>query len=78
MLLRFVFGLSLAIGVYSRSSHLGQYAKVIHAREIHDEAEYDFIIAGGGIAGLTVADRLTENTNGKGTKILQTRILTFN
>ena len=27
-------------------------------------ANYTFIIAGGGIAGLTLADRLTENPNG--------------
>lgn len=28
-------------------------------------ATYDFVIAGGGIAGLTVADRLTEDPHGK-------------
>jgi choline dehydrogenase len=32
----------------------------------HDVArtEYDFVIAGGGVSGLTVADRLTEDPKG--------------
>lgn len=29
------------------------------------QSNYTFIIAGGGIAGLTLADRLTEDPNGK-------------
>ena len=34
------------------------------SRQSVNETKYDFIIAGGGIAGLTVADRLTEDPNG--------------
>jgi ribulose 1,5-bisphosphate synthetase/thiazole synthase len=36
----------------------------IVSRDIELESEYDFVIAGGGISGLTVADRLTEDPNG--------------
>ncbi|CAN9327524.1 unnamed protein product [Alternaria sp. RS040] len=42
-------------------SHLGRTAKVVDARQFTNETTYDFVIVGGGIAGLTVADRLTEN-----------------
>ena len=45
---------------------LGQFATRIEARHLSDGSSYDFVIAGGGIAGLTVADRLTENSNGRG------------
>jgi choline dehydrogenase len=34
-------------------------------REVVADTKYDFIIAGGGISGLTVADRLTEDPNGE-------------
>jgi hypothetical protein len=33
----------------------------IHARADEIQDEYDYIIVGGGTAGLTVGDRLTEN-----------------
>ncbi|KAG9235404.1 hypothetical protein BJ875DRAFT_459268 [Amylocarpus encephaloides] len=36
-------------------------SKLIEQREV--EAEYDYVIVGGGTAGLTVADRLTESGN---------------
>ncbi|KAF2662540.1 GMC oxidoreductase [Lophiostoma macrostomum CBS 122681] len=60
----FIWGgiLALAIGV---SGHplLGRNARTITSRALSNESTYDFVIAGGGIAGLTVADRLTENPN---------------
>lgn len=31
------------------------------SRELVSDTEYDFIVVGGGVSGLTVADRLTEN-----------------
>jgi len=36
----------------------------IVGREDVSETTYDFIVAGGGISGLTVADRLTEDPDG--------------
>jgi choline dehydrogenase len=62
MLLLIVFSLCYATIAQARSD-LGRTAKVIDARQISNETTYDFVIAGGGIAGLTVADRLTENPN---------------
>lgn len=38
-------------------------ARIVDAHHFENETKYDFIIIGGGIAGLTVADRLTENSN---------------
>ena len=63
MLLQIALSLCFAIGVSGRS-HLGHTANVIDARQLSNETVYDFIVAGGGIAGLTVADRLTENPDG--------------
>ncbi|CAO2658119.1 Nn.00g073790.m01.CDS01 [Neocucurbitaria sp. VM-36] len=60
MLLPTALGLCLAIGVNGRS-HLGRTARVIDMEKLSNETVYDFVVAGGGIAGLTVADRLTEN-----------------
>lgn len=33
----------------------------VASRELVNETKYDFVIAGGGVSGLTVADRLTED-----------------
>jgi choline dehydrogenase len=55
----------LAIRVSSGSlPHLGKYATHVHPRTASNTS-YNFIIAGGGIGGLTVADRLTEDPNGR-------------
>ncbi|KAI4640376.1 hypothetical protein J4E93_008582 [Alternaria ventricosa] len=62
MLLQSVFLLCFTISTQART-HLGRTAQAIEARQLSNETTYDFIIAGGGIAGLTVADRLTENPN---------------
>ncbi|KAK5625400.1 hypothetical protein RRF57_001116 [Xylaria bambusicola] len=51
-LLAFVEGASAA--------YIPLHASVISRQEVEDKT-YDFIVAGGGIAGLTVADRLTED-----------------
>ena len=62
MLSSIILSLGLAIGAYAHPL-VGRYARTIDARAISNET-YDFVIAGGGIAGLTVADRLSENPNG--------------
>ena len=76
MLLLTVFALYCAIIVQARS-HLGRTAKVIDARQVNNETTYDFVIVGGGIAGLTVADRLTENPDGTSLPVSKTCQLTF-
>lgn len=55
--------LGLAVAAEA-TSELGRYATIIEARVATNES-YDFVVAGGGIAGLTVADRLTENPKGR-------------
>jgi hypothetical protein len=37
---------------------------VVVSSETARSTSYDFVIAGGGLAGLTLADRLTENAKG--------------
>ncbi|KAH6674843.1 choline dehydrogenase-like protein [Halenospora varia] len=54
--------LSLCAALGVNGASLGRYARVIRA-EVAANSTYDFVIAGGGIAGLTVADRLTEDPN---------------
>ena len=58
-----IASLGLAVAVEA-TSELGRYATTIEARIAMNES-YDFVVAGGGIAGLTVADRLTENPEGR-------------
>lgn len=44
------------------SARVPRHATIIDQRAV--ASNYTFIIAGGGIAGLTLADRLTEDPNG--------------
>lgn len=62
MLSSVVLGLVLAVGAHARPL-AGRYAQKIESRAVSN-GTYDFILAGGGIAGLTVADRLSEIANG--------------
>lgn len=63
-MLESLIGLLLAVTVHA-TSRLTQHATIIEARDLESSNTYDFVIAGGGIAGLTVADRLSENPNGR-------------
>lgn len=65
--------LILALGVHSRA--LGWHARAITERDLASNATYDFVIAGGGTAGLTVADRLSETLNGMAIQIGDTSLL---
>ena len=62
MLSRAALGFALVASAHAHplESH---FARRIDARAVAN-ATYDFIIAGGGIAGMTVADRLSEVANG--------------
>ncbi|KAK3686200.1 hypothetical protein B0T22DRAFT_467490 [Podospora appendiculata] len=53
---------STAVAVALRK--VPEFATVVDARTV-SENSYDFIVAGGGMSGLTVADRLTENPSVK-------------
>ena len=64
MMLCALFGLLLATKVLPASA-LGQSATIVETRHLSANNSYDFVIVGGGIAGLTVADRLTENSHGR-------------
>jgi len=58
-----VFAL-FSIAQLAGAIRLPRYATIV-SRQTANNTNYDFVIAGGGISGLTVADRLTEDPNGK-------------
>ncbi|KAF1954478.1 choline dehydrogenase-like protein [Byssothecium circinans] len=60
---KIIAALCLSFACWAHSRSLGQYARRITWDEVIHNATYDFVVAGGGIAGLTVADRLTEDPN---------------
>lgn len=53
---------STAAPAGSASTRVPRHATVVDRRSVN--SNYTFIIAGGGIAGLTLADRLTEDPDG--------------
>lgn len=60
LVLSFLFSLSF---LSTATAAPGKYARVVQS-SIVSNTTYDFVIIGGGIAGLTVADRLTEDSTG--------------
>lgn len=55
--------LFILVSVVAATSLPGRYARIVQPRTVSNTT-YDFVIIGGGIGGLTVADRLTEDPNG--------------
>ena len=49
--------------LYSEARPASPYASLISQRSVN-ASNYDFVIAGGGVSGLTLADRLTEDPAG--------------
>lgn len=56
-------------------ARLGRLARVV-GRDASLRESYDFVVAGGGTSGLTVADRLTEDPDGEQNRLLAGRVLT--
>ena len=76
MLSRVAVGFALVASAHSHPLE-NHFAQRIDSRAVAN-ATYDFIIAGGGIAGMTVADRLSEVANGTGSHVRTVyELLTF-
>jgi hypothetical protein len=56
--------LPLLLALVADAARVPRHATVV-SRQVAIEKQYDFVIAGAGISGLTVADRLTEDPDGK-------------
>lgn len=68
-------GLLLAsAALASALPHHALFARVVDSA-VASSTEYDFVVAGGGTAGLTVADRLTENPNGTWCALTESSVL---
>lgn len=60
-----LFELIACVTHFVLQAHAFPHHATVISRELANATKsYDFIIAGGGIAGLTLADRLTENPDG--------------